>query len=76
MALSDRTDDLTRLERNLCVWLFSEKEISEPLFHLSFFLDLVDGDDDGILPLLLHHTGKKTTFLQLKNTQRFFFNLT
>ncbi len=36
------------------------EKIVEPLPHLSSCLDLVHGDDDRILPLLLHHTGKKT----------------
>lgn len=43
-------------------------------------LDLVHGHDDWILPLLLHHTGKKTAikphfykFVHLKNTWRLFY---
>lgn len=42
------------------VWMYSQRKNNcELLLHLLFCLDLVHGDDDWILPLLLHHTGKK-----------------
>lgn len=45
------TDDLT--------WLHGRRDKAYLVMNLSSYSDLVHGDDDWILPFLLHHTGKR-----------------